>query len=440
MSWFTLFTTTKTTSTATAAIKEQPVDSKKHIATAQKRTEKTKNPAVYSTKSTCTITKPTLVNVTIDATRDEFTACRALSIELAKRSSRSPCTSRRSSQTFHSETSRRSLSLLYSASPPPKATVSLLSTSVSVTGASTEHKSTATAFESLSTLKDELLLDNDNGTDKADNDDKNDQQEELQKPQQKHDADIVSPSTMSIRGQEEKRWSWFRFSSYTSSLSNLSHQQSKTEVNLGKQQLTDSPKAMSLADQPSASTSASTAMTHKEKHSLLSKGIAQQEQSDKSLATCSSASSLKKKRNNIVLPTFETEFVAKTTHDDDNNDDNDAPAPLATKERAHIETKKPHFIIRAIEAINSVLIEPPPSRQTKSTPAVDFDWLAKQMHTKFARFVEEIKSSDHTKKHNWVDKRITIIGTHGWFPMKVKCIYTIYYMSRILILYTIAGP
>jgi hypothetical protein len=325
------------------------------------------------------------------------------------------------------------LSLLDSANPPPKATVSLLSTSVSVTGASTEHKSTATAFESLSTLKDELLLDNDEGTDKADNDDKNDQQEELQKPQQKHDADIVSPSTISIRGQEEKRWSWFRFSSYTSSSSSLSHHQSKTEVNLGKQELTDSPKAMSLADQPSASTSASTAMTHKEnapkQHSLLSKGIAQQEQPDKRLATTSSASSLKKKRNNIVLPTFETEFVAKTTHDDD------APAPLATKERAHIETKKPHFIIRAIEAINSVLIEPPPSRQTKSTPAVDFDWLAKQMHTKFARFVEEIKSSDHTKKHNWVDKRITIIGTHGWFPMKVKCIYAIYYMSRVLTLY-----
>ncbi|KAI8079291.1 hypothetical protein BDF21DRAFT_38871 [Thamnidium elegans] len=113
------------------------------------------------------------------------------------------------------------------------------------------------------------------------------------------------------------------------------------------------------------------------------------------LRLSASTSSFHPRKKNQVLPPFDSQFIQTETPEivtPTNNNNN--------------------IITKAIEAINSILIQPPPDQ-----PEDTSNWIAKRMRAKFSSFVEDMKSSD---PKTIVDKRIVVVGVHGWFPMKVN--------------------
>ncbi|EPB85541.1 hypothetical protein HMPREF1544_07630 [Mucor circinelloides 1006PhL] len=72
-----------------------------------------------------------------------------------------------------------------------------------------------------------------------------------------------------------------------------------------------------------------------------------------------------------------------------------------------------------MDAINSILIPAPaPLAEEESTS----NWIAKRMRAKFSHFVDDIKQYTSTKdpvQSAMLDKRIVVVGVHGWFPMKL---------------------
>lgn len=116
------------------------------------------------------------------------------------------------------------------------------------------------------------------------------------------------------------------------------------------------------------------------------------------LRLSASTSSFHPRKKNQVLPPFDSQFIQTETPDvvtpTTNNNNNS------------------NIITKAIEAINSILIQPPPDQ-----PEDTSNWIAKRMRAKFSTFVEDMKSSD---PKTIVDKRIVVVGVHGWFPMKVN--------------------
>ncbi|CAO3676932.1 unnamed protein product [Rhizopus stolonifer] len=95
-----------------------------------------------------------------------------------------------------------------------------------------------------------------------------------------------------------------------------------------------------------------------------------------------------KKQDNQVLPTFNSLFIQQPTF-------------------IHHEN---NLVVKAINAVNSILVPP-------KEDLITSHWIAKKMKDKFSHFVQDIKSLDQDKSLE--DKRIVIIGVHGWFPMKL---------------------
>lgn len=113
------------------------------------------------------------------------------------------------------------------------------------------------------------------------------------------------------------------------------------------------------------------------------------------LRLSSSTSSIRPRKKNVVLPLFDSQFTPTETSE---------VVPPVISNNSNMLTK-------AIDAINSILIQPPPDQ-----PEDTSNWLAKRMREKFSSFVEDMKSSD---PKTIVDKRIVVVGVHGWFPMKL---------------------
>jgi hypothetical protein len=87
-----------------------------------------------------------------------------------------------------------------------------------------------------------------------------------------------------------------------------------------------------------------------------------------------------KSRKNVVLPTFESQFTAPATE------------------------SQPGFFNRALSAINSMF--------TSKTHDQDLFW---KENDHLLSMVESMKKNPQ----NVANKRIVIVGVHGWFPMKV---------------------
>lgn len=115
------------------------------------------------------------------------------------------------------------------------------------------------------------------------------------------------------------------------------------------------------------------------------------------LRLSSSTSSIRPRKKNVVLPLFDSQFTPTET--------SEVVPPVTSNNSSS------NMLTKAIDAINSILIQPPPDQ-----PEDTSNWLAKRMREKFSSFVEDMKSSD---PKTIVDKRIVVVGVHGWFPMKV---------------------
>lgn len=90
-------------------------------------------------------------------------------------------------------------------------------------------------------------------------------------------------------------------------------------------------------------------------------------------------------RHNVVLPTFKSQF-------------NKATVPY------HHHHSSASIFSKAISAINSIIFTPKPA-----SPPIDDDW---QDISRLSTLLESLKTDA-------LNKRIVIIGVHGWFPMKV---------------------
>ncbi|KAI8077287.1 uncharacterized protein B0P05DRAFT_125982 [Gilbertella persicaria] len=67
--------------------------------------------------------------------------------------------------------------------------------------------------------------------------------------------------------------------------------------------------------------------------------------------------------------------------------------------------EKDTFFTKAFDTIQSIM--QPPETTTS--------WIAKKMKAKFSHFVQDLKQPQPIL----MDKRIVVVGVHGWFPMKV---------------------
>ncbi|CEP15927.1 hypothetical protein [Parasitella parasitica] len=118
------------------------------------------------------------------------------------------------------------------------------------------------------------------------------------------------------------------------------------------------------------------------------------------------------KKKNFVFPPFESQFL-----------ENDAVETntISTSNASTITNSSSNLITKAMDAINSILIPTAPT-----TPSAEEDstssWIAKRMRAKFSNFVEDLKQSTAIKdpvQSAMMDKRIVVVGVHGWFPMKL---------------------
>jgi hypothetical protein len=128
-------------------------------------------------------------------------------------------------------------------------------------------------------------------------------------------------------------------------------------------------------------------------------------QSLRSSASASSFCPILPKKKNQVLPPFDSQFI-----------NNNEPATTTT---AKAKTPSANILTKAMDAINSILIQPPPDQ-----PEDTSNWIAKRMKAKFSNFVDDLKLYATNKPASvLMDKRIVVIGVHGWFPMKVDIHY-----------------
>lgn len=122
------------------------------------------------------------------------------------------------------------------------------------------------------------------------------------------------------------------------------------------------------------------------------------------------------KKKNFVFPPFESQFL-----ESDAAETNTISASNASTSTGTQNSSSSNLIIKAMDAINSILVPAPapPVAEEESTS----NWIAKRMRAKFSNFVEDIKHYTSTKdpvQSAMLDKRIVVVGVHGWFPMKVS--------------------
>jgi len=124
------------------------------------------------------------------------------------------------------------------------------------------------------------------------------------------------------------------------------------------------------------------------------------------------------KKKNFVFPPFESQFLENDAATAETNTISTSNASTTTNTQ---NTNSSNLIIKAMDAINSILIPAPaPLAEEESTS----NWIAKRMRAKFSHFVDDIKQYTSTKdpvQSAMLDKRIVVVGVHGWFPMKVCC-------------------
>jgi hypothetical protein len=132
-------------------------------------------------------------------------------------------------------------------------------------------------------------------------------------------------------------------------------------------------------------------------------------QSLRSSASTSSFHPIFPKKKNQVLPLFDSQFT------------NAQSEPCSAS-----KTHPTNILTKAMDAINSILIQPPPDRTEDAS-----SWIANRMKAKFSTFVDDLKLHASSNKPSAVmmDKRIVVIGVHGWFPMKVKYTHINYVSS-----------
>lgn len=106
-------------------------------------------------------------------------------------------------------------------------------------------------------------------------------------------------------------------------------------------------------------------------------------------------------KNNIVLPTFKSQFHSTI------------PSSTASQDNLNIFSK-------AINAINSIF-----TQQKSTKPINSDDW--QDIH-RLSTMIDSMKSDPE----NAAGKKIVIIGVHGWFPMKVGNIKNTANASRYL--------
>ncbi|OBZ83772.1 hypothetical protein A0J61_08176 [Choanephora cucurbitarum] len=106
-----------------------------------------------------------------------------------------------------------------------------------------------------------------------------------------------------------------------------------------------------------------------------------------------------KKKINKVLPLFESQFLRASP--------SLSPPSSPPKQPTCINL----ILTNLSNAFQSMMQQAQPPEGTSS-------WIEKRMKMKFSNFVEELKQAQQ-HEHQLIDKRIVIVGVHGWFPMKL---------------------
>lgn len=123
------------------------------------------------------------------------------------------------------------------------------------------------------------------------------------------------------------------------------------------------------------------------------------------------------KKKNFVFPPFESQFLENDAAETNTIAASNASTTTSTQNNNNSSS---NLITKAMDAINAILIPAPaPPAEEESTS----NWIAKRMRAKFSNFVEDIKQYTSTKdpvQSAMLDKRIVVVGVHGWFPMKVS--------------------
>lgn len=140
---------------------------------------------------------------------------------------------------------------------------------------------------------------------------------------------------------------------------------------------------------------------HKVKSTSSLQPITTTTQSLRSSTSVSSLHHVLPKIKNQVLPSFDSQFI-NAYHE---------PSLTTSTSKA----SSTNFLTKAMDTINSILIQPPPDKPDDTS-----NWIANRMKAKFSNFVDDLKLHTSSNKPSvMMDKRIVVIGVHGWFPMKV---------------------
>lgn len=179
-------------------------------------------------------------------------------------------------------------------------------------------------------------------------------------------------------------------------------------------QSTTSPKNIPSIDNPPMISSASTNAT--------ASSVQQQQQQQQPVTK-------KNRRSNYVLPSFQSQFsIPPSTTLNEPISSSNIPASQhfispQTNTTIPAHTKQASFnagklFDKALESFNQFF-----SPLNKSSDLVtDPESWKQQMKSRFARFIEDMKSDPI----GLAEKKVVVIGVHGWFPMKVN-IYTYLY-------------
>ncbi|KAL9551413.1 hypothetical protein MBANPS3_004288 [Mucor bainieri] len=232
-------------------------------------------------------------------------------------------------------------------------------------------------------------------------------------------------------------WSSFLFSSRPSSIHQQTPQQQKpavpanqtldastanTTITTTNTNTTTQPAIAATADDEAAAASDANLRKVKSTSSLPSSPLS----TTQTLRYSASISSFQQppKKKNFVFPPFESQFLendaaAAAT------ETNTISASNASTATTTQNSSSSNLIIKAMDAINSILI-PTPAPPAAAAAAAEEDstsnWIAKRMRAKFSNFVDDIKQYTSTKdpvQSAMLDKRIVVVGVHGWFPMKL---------------------
>lgn len=221
----------------------------------------------------------------------------------------------------------------------------------------------------------------------------------------------VPPSTDLDKSEQSTKttsWSSFLFPSKTSS---IHHQQPQTSANA--KTLTETNTNAQAIDEAIVDDSTLDANLRKVKStsSLPSSPLS----TAQTLRYSASISSFQQppRKKNFVFPPFESQFLENDTVD------TNTISTSAASTITNMANGSSNLITKAMDAINAILIPAatPPAEEDSTS-----NWIAKRMRAKFSNFVEDLKQSTSTKdpvQSAMSDKRIVVVGVHGWFPMKV---------------------